>query len=247
MNVALIPVIEVDYYNEGVPVPDNSPYWEYPEDWQAYLDKSMKKYGFPEPFITYKTGYPFFRVTDIHKDNLIKIVNEHFDIITSETGYTEDDINPLGGGYILNISGEDKLFPQCCQDLGDIGYWEDIVKHQKATYHSGHPQVEVTFDNDHVIFNCGDESEEFAPPTSQEIKVPIKELDKAYERVKEELAEFARRLNNIYDELEYQPKQYALEQILINGVYDSDTAPEIPNPETETNSTKQSWFRKLWS
>ncbi|WP_438711170.1 hypothetical protein ACSTS3_21740 [Aquimarina muelleri] len=214
MKTELIPVIEIGYHNQGIKSPENYPYWEFPDEWQNYADKSYVKAGFKDKLIPYKKGSGFYRAKDITKNNLAKIVNDHFEGIIKEE-WNEDETCALFGGYVLRINGEDKLFPQCCGDLSDIVYWETIAKYKQWKFYNGHPTPEVEFNKNNVIFNCKNDNEDFIPKTDEKIEVPILELEKAYDNARIELKEFEFNIKQIESNLFYKPIKDQLENILI--------------------------------
>ena len=214
MTVELIPVIEVGYHNQGIATPDSYPYWEHPDEWQEYSDKSYFKAGFRDKFKPYSKGSPFHRPKDITDNNLIKIIEDHMSVFKDgDTG--EDDLCPLFGGYVLRIDGVDALFPQCCSDLGDWVYWNSIVKNRKSVYYNGHPTPIVKFTLDNVIFNCKDADEDFVPTTNEIIEVALEPLEIALKNMIGELKEFAARIAGLTDRLSFKTQNDLIEDILI--------------------------------
>lgn len=216
MLTELIPVLEIGYQNQRIDIPEQYPYWEHPEVWQDFADKSLKKAGFKDQFIPYSKGSSFYRALEISDENLIKIINDHFDIyVSSETEWDEERVTALIGGYVLRVNSQDKLFPQCCSDLSDIVYWEAIAKYGQAKFYNGHPAPEIVFENENVVILCEDHFESFVPITDERIVVPKTDLLEAYESAILELQEFERKLNRIKSGLDYLPIQSTLGEILI--------------------------------
>lgn len=214
MNIELIPVIEIGYHNQGVESPTNYPYWDYPNEWQAYCDTSYLKAGFKDKFIPYLEGSGLYRPKYLTDNNLIKIVEDHMSLFESgEIG--EDRISPLFGGYVLKIEGKDLLFPQCCSDLGDWVYWNSIVEKQDSINFSGHPSPVLEFNADRVIFNCKDEYESFVPITDGQISVDLNSLKIAYNNMMSELEEFAIRVSELSGKFRFKTESKPLEEILI--------------------------------
>ncbi len=164
------------YFNDEIKSPSVSPYWEYPKQWQIYLDRCYLKAGFKDKFIPYTKGSGFYRPKNITDDNLIKVIEDHT-VSLKDKEIAEDDLCALFGGYVLKIDNQNMLFPQCCSDLGDWLFWQDIVKNRKTKYYTGHscPIIEFNFNN--VIFNCNDEYEKFIPATNKKIVIDIKALE----------------------------------------------------------------------
>ncbi len=46
---------------------------------------------------------------------------------------------PYSAGYVLKVNGKDVYFPQCCGDLSDIRYWEQLVTGDSPIQGNGHP------------------------------------------------------------------------------------------------------------
>ncbi|MCH2231175.1 MAG: hypothetical protein MK105_12605 [Crocinitomicaceae bacterium] len=253
MKTELIPVIEIGYHNQGIKSPENYPYWEFPDEWQDYADKSYQKAGFKDKFIPYKKGSNFYRAKDISNENLVKIVNDHFEGIIKDD-WNEDETCALFGGYVLKINGIDKLFPQCCGDLSDIVYWEAIAKYKQWKFYNGHPTPDLKFNQKNVIFNCKNDNEDFVPKTDEKIVVPIIELENAYNKAIIELKEFEIKLNQIKQNLSYKPINDTLENILIyrNQEIDIDEIKKL-RPTTYKNNggnsakTKDINNNKIWS
>jgi len=199
MTVELIPVIEIGYNNQDVPIPDNYPYWEYPELWDQYNSDSYKKAGFKDGFKPYLPGSSFYRLSDISDNNLIKLVIDHTQELR-DGKYEREQASVFFGGYVLRIDGQDKYFPQCCGDLADLIYWENIANGKEQGFYAGHPEPQVKIHGDKIIFDfsVGEFDEHFAPtPNENIVQFDIPSLKKAIEIVKTELNTFEQRLERI--------------------------------------------------
>lgn len=199
MTVELIPVLEIGYNNQDVPVPDKYPYWENAAIWDKYNQDGYLKAGFKDPLKPYLAGSSFYLLTDITEDNLIKLTRDHTEDLRNEK-YTREQASAFFGGYVLRINGQDKFFPQCCGDLSDIIYWEQVVNGNKNAHYEGHPAPMLKVTADSIIFDfLFDEYDEpFQPiPPDTILQVDRSYLKKAIEQVKEELVSFSERLQKI--------------------------------------------------
>jgi hypothetical protein len=113
---------------------------------------------------------------------------------------------------VLRIDGKDKLFPQCCGDLSDIGYWQGIADGMETPW-GGHPQPTVEFGKDTIRFICKDDWEAFYPDTEEVIEVEAKELAAAVGNATLELYQFETTLRRISREM----KIAGIERLLIYG------------------------------
>ena len=221
MKIELIPVIEITNYDEDLNIPDNGPYWKYQDDWELYRQLSNKKAGFKEDLTPYLKGSPLYRMSDISHDDLLKLVLEQ----TQEMREHDNDrelCSAFSGGYILRIDNEDKIFPQCCSDLGSIESWHDLVTEQILTYYQGHPTPVVSFIDNFIIFDLTTketDSEKFVPtPLQTIVKVNKEELAIAVEEVQKELQEFSIKLSKINTDNQLHIDN--IEKLLIFGQYD---------------------------
>mgnify|MGYP006898472830 CR=1 FL=1 len=201
MTVELVSVIEIGYNNQDVPTPDKYPYWEYPELWDEYNSNSYKKAGFKDEIKPYLPGSSFYRLSEITSNNLTKIVIDHTQEFR-DGKYGRQQASALFGGYVLNIGGQDKYFPQCCGDLADIQYWERL-SNGRNSYYEGHPAPQIKFQGNKIFFDFSvDEYDEVFQPTPTEITLSIDrlELKKAVEKVMTELQIFELQLNKINED-----------------------------------------------
>ena len=200
MLIDLIPVIEIGYNNQELTAPDKFPYWEHPEIWNAYHQECFRKAGFKDKLTPYLKGFPFYKLSEITDNNLTKLIIDHTQEMR-DGKYERQLAATFFGGYVLNIDGQDKYFPQCCGGLSDIMYWDNLSMLQN-TYYEGHPSPQIKFDGDNIVFDFSvDEFDEPFQPPPQKITLSIDrhELRKAVEKVKIALKSFEKRLDEIND------------------------------------------------
>lgn len=198
MIIELIPVIEIGYSNQGIPVPDQYPYWDFPELWDKYNFDSYKKAGFKDELKPYLAGSSFYILAEITDDNLTKLVIDHTQEML-DGKYQREQASPLFGGYVLRIDGEDIYFPQCCGDLSDIHYWEKLANGENGFY-AGHPQPQVKMEANTIMLDFSVEAldEDFIPtPKDSMVSLDILALKKAIVQAKQELKTFELRLEKI--------------------------------------------------
>lgn len=198
MIIELIPVIEIGYNNQGIPVPDQYPYWDFPELWNKYNFDSYKKAGFKDELKPYLAGSSFYILAEITDDNLTKLVIDHTQEML-DGKYQREQASPLFGGYLLRIDGEDIYFPQCCGDLSDIYYWEKLANGENGFY-AGHPQPQVKIEANTIMLDFSVEAleEDFIPtPKDSMVSLDILALKKAIVQAKQELKTFELRLEKI--------------------------------------------------
>lgn len=199
MTVELIPVIEIGYNNQDITAPNKYPYWDYPELWDKFNSDCSKKAGFEDEFKPYLAGSSLYRLTDITDNNLTKIVIDHTQELR-DGKYEREQASAFFGGYILRIYGQDKYFPQCCGDLADLIYWENIANGKEQGFYAGHPEPQVKISGEKVTFDLtvGEFDEHFVPtPKENIVHFDIPSLSKAIETVKTELDIFEQRLERI--------------------------------------------------
>ncbi|QQU04790.1 hypothetical protein [Myroides odoratus] len=198
MIIELIPVIEIGYNNQGIPVPDQYPYWDFPELWDKYNFDSYKKAGFKDELKPYSAGSSFYILAEITDDNLTKLVIDHTQEML-DGKYQREQASPLFGGYVLRIDGEDIYFPQYCGDLSDIHYWEKLANGENGFY-AGHPQPQVKIEANTIMLDFSVEAleEDFIPtPKGSMVSLDILALKKAIVQTKQELKTFELRLEKI--------------------------------------------------
>ena len=201
MMIELIPVLEIGYNNQDVPVPDTYPYWKNAVLWDAYHAACYTKAGFKDELLPYLPGASFYRLLAITASNLAKLAADHTAELRAGT-HTREEACGFFGGYVLRIDEEDIFFPQCCGELSDIVYWERLAA-GTASYQEGHPAPGLRFTKDMVIldFSVGEFDESFQPPLPvlrMEISRPA--LQQAVEQANLELNYFAQRLRKLNDE-----------------------------------------------
>jgi hypothetical protein len=198
LTIELIPVIEIGYNNQGVPVPDKYPYWNNPEVWDKFHEESYSKAGFSDKMTPYLPGSSFYKLEDISNGNLVKLTKDHTEDFRNGK-YERSQMGAFFGGYVLRIDGMDKYFPQCCGDLADLTYWENLANGHPS-YYEGHPAPRVEMNRNEFIFDFTvDEFEESFDPPPPDIFLTVDKLSlkSAIEKTKVALKTFAERLNKI--------------------------------------------------
>lgn len=202
MIIELIPVIEIGYNNQGITAPEKNPYWDNSEIWDAYHEECYQKAGFKDKFIPYLKGSSFYKLSDITDPNLTKLTIDHTQEIRDGKYERPQDTCAFFGGYVLQVDGDDRFFPQCCGELSDIVYWDRLSDGQ-SSYYKGHPAPQIKFEGHNIIFDFS--SEEYDEPFQPTLTENILSLDrfeqkKAVEKVKTSLQIFEQRLNKINEE-----------------------------------------------
>ena len=118
MIIELIPVIEIGYNNQGVTTPNQYPYWDNFEIWDIYHEECYQKAGFKDKLVSYSKGSYFYRASEISGNNLTKIIIDHTQEMR-DGKYERQQAPAFFGGYVLQVDGQDKYFPQCCGKLSD--------------------------------------------------------------------------------------------------------------------------------
>ncbi len=199
MTIELIPVIEIVYSNQGVTAPEKQPYWDNSDIWDKYHEECYQKAGFKDKLTPYLKGSSFYKLDDITDNNLTKLTIDHTQEMRDGKYERPQDTCSFWGGYVLQVNGQDKYFPQCCGELSDINYWENI-SNGKNSYHEEHPTPQLKFENSRIVFDFStDEFDEPFQPTPTEIILSIDrlQLKRAVEKAKTELQIFEQRLNKI--------------------------------------------------
>ena len=202
MTIELIPVIEVGYNNQDVTAPEIYPYWDNSEVWDKYHEECYQKAGFKDKLTPYLKGSSFYNLSEIADNNLTKLTIDHTQEMRNGKYKRPQDTCTFFGGYVLRVDGQDKYFPQCCGELSDIKFWENI-SNGRSSYHEEHPTPQLKFENDKIVFDFStDEFDEpFQPtPTETILTVDRLELKKAFEKVQKELQIFEYRLNRINED-----------------------------------------------
>jgi hypothetical protein len=198
MTVELIPVIKLGFNDRSLALPDKYPYWDNSEIWDRYHEKCQRNAGYKDKLFPYLKGSLFYQLTGITDNNLVKMTVDHTQGYR-DGKYSRKEICALGGGYVLQLDGIDKYFPQCCGELSDIKYWENLSI-GKLSYHNEHPTPKIHFKNDLIVFDFSVEEfgEPFQPaPIDVILEIAKSELRKAVEKVMVQLKEFELRLEII--------------------------------------------------
>jgi hypothetical protein len=201
MSIELVPVIEVRCEDQGLELPVKQPFWENPEVWDHYYAESFKRAGFEDELVPYLKGSSLCKLSAILDVNLKKIVIRETQELRDRK-YERIETSAFIGGYVLRVDALDKYYPQCCGELSDIGYWENLSK-GKRSYFDGHPAPVVEFENAKIIFDLtADEFDEpYQPPPGDTLfSVDMDELAEAVEEAKAQLRLFEQRLNRINEE-----------------------------------------------
>ena len=199
MTIELIPVIEIGYNNQGVIAPDKYPYWDNSEIWDVYHVECYKKAGFKDKLTPYLKGSSFYKLSEITNDNLTKLIIDHTQEMRDGKYERPQNTCAFFGGYVLQVDGQDKYFPQCCGELSDIIYW-DKLSNGESSYNEGHPAPQIKFEDNNIVFDFSvDEFDEpFQPaPVENTLSIDRTELKRAVEKVRIELQAFEQRLNKI--------------------------------------------------
>lgn len=194
----LIPVIEIGFSNQDVKAPERGPYWKYPDEWDQYKRESYQKAGFKDPLVPIDLGASLFEVELISDANLRSIILDHTSDLRKGK-YDREQACPLFGGYVLEVAGERRIYPQCCGDLGDIQFWRNIAAGQQS-YYEGHPGPVVTFEDDKIIFDLTMEEfgEAFVPvPAIEVFSIKKSDLLQALQETEVILERLAERIRNI--------------------------------------------------
>lgn len=221
MTIELIPVIEIGYNNQGVTPPDKFPYWDNSKIWNSYHEESYLRAGFKDKLTPYLDGSSFYKLADITDNNLTKLTIDHTQEMR-DGKYERQQACAFFGGYVLQVNGQDKYFPQCCGELSDIHYWERLSNGQNS-YYEGHPAPVVKFDKNDIVFDftVDEFDENFQPPPKDTtLTIDKLELNKAVDRVKKELATFQRRLERINETQKLGIENIGGLLIWDNGNYD---------------------------
>lgn len=193
MNIKLIPVIELFRISDKVEMPKKGPYWEYVDEWEDYNRQCLVTNGFSE-IESYSKASSFYEVSKINENNLLLQIKYRTE------GWDLDQICPFDGGYILNVDGEDLLYPQCCGDLGDIGSWIELSKGDSTLLWQGHPCPIIEVERNKILFDLTvDEFDEHFVPTRliEKFEIDRASLEIAVDNLMKELDQFAVKLNDI--------------------------------------------------
>lgn len=189
MNLELIPVIELHYYNEKIESPEGNSF-EFPNEWDKYNDNSFIAAGFKDKFLPYEPGSWLFKLNEITESNLTKIIEYYFEEFESDEPITDDHLQPLDGGYILKANNRNLIYPQCCGNLGDIESWEGITNPKSSYFWNGHPTPIIIQKNSNVVFDLTEMNK-------KEISIDRGKLKTALIETNKQLSDFAKRINGL--------------------------------------------------
>jgi len=189
MDLELIPLIELHYYDEDVNSPSGSSS-ELPKEWDKYNEKGFALAGFKDKFQPYESGSWLYKLNEITESNLIKIVEKYFEEFELDESLTDDNIKPLDGGYILKTINKNLLYPQCCGNLGDIDSWEGIINPNNTYFWNGHPTPIIIQKNENIVFDLTDMNQ-------KEISIDREKLKTALQETKKQLSNFSKRINKL--------------------------------------------------
>ncbi|RYZ36398.1 MAG: hypothetical protein EOP49_32625, partial [Sphingobacteriales bacterium] len=167
MKIRLVPVVEIYGDNAGLVAPAEHPAWAHPGPLDAYHEQRLRNAGYEPGLKPWLGGTSFYDLAEIAEPNLERLVLVHTKgLRTGE--YTLDQCCGLSGGFVLQVDGIDKFFPQCCGELSDIIYWERLSEGVES-YCEGHPAPYVFVQGDQVKMDFTvEESDESFQPTPPE-------------------------------------------------------------------------------
>lgn len=183
MDVVMIPVIEITYYNDHVALPQGN-YRNNPREWELYKRECKKRAGFTDIITAFPAGSDFYRVRDLPDSTVKKLV---LDLLAENEGEQpiEDRLLPFDGGFVLQINGEARIMPECCCDLLSVHEWDNLVN-GKVGFWIGHPEPEVSVAGDTITF--------ITYLSETPVVVSRLDLKNALEQARIELQAFAQRL-----------------------------------------------------
>ena len=94
-----------------------------------------------------------YHLEQISLKDLPLVIKMHLEDYSKESMQQGGEINTLSGGYVLNIDGNDLLFPQCCGSLIDVAEWEGLVDGEISIW-IGHPYPQVIQKKNEVVLVC---------------------------------------------------------------------------------------------
>ena len=157
----------------------------------------------------YRKELPFYPIHNIPHEHLHRLLKDKIDLLDEHEALADENGVDISfyGGYILNIDGYDKFYPQCCSSLSDILFWKNL-SNQGDTFIEGHPKPIISYKNETIIFEIkNDNSEDFYPPMeNQKIFIDIEDLKQAIHHVVIELQAFERKLEWLNEKYNYRIK-----------------------------------------
>jgi hypothetical protein len=148
----LIPVLEIVFYHEDVPAPQQLHYLDRGELWDEFYEKQHLLAGLPDKLIAYSKGIPYYELSSISDENLAIFITKGIDNM-DEADFASDEATLFQGGYVLRIDDEDIFFPQCCCDLSEISAWQELVTDEPCGFYQGHPSPTVQKVGNKIILN----------------------------------------------------------------------------------------------
>jgi len=148
----------------------------------------------------------FAEIADIPQDELPRLLEVHFAPL-AEHGKAISESCPLIGGLVLEVDSRRLIYPQCCGDLSDVASWIEPIHSDSGrgfVANAGHPAPEIIREGDKVRVVCFDPNEPFFPTVDRDVVVPATALESAVRLALEQLAELARRLDQL-DEIADHP------------------------------------------
>jgi len=201
MKIELIPVIEIQNYNEVIPMPPSGPYWEFADEWEDYRLSTNVQAGFSRDLKSYSKGSSFYRINEIPDSDLLKVVQKEIDRQKDDDHPEIVELAcPLTGGLILNIDDVDLYYPQCCGDLSAIRDWNNLLSDEYSYFYMGHPSPGIIKTEKTVIFDFlnSEIQENYVPPVEKDhVELDKDALRTALEKTNQELKHFAERLVTI--------------------------------------------------
>jgi hypothetical protein len=203
MKIELIPVLEIVFYNEDVPSPqDATPYWEHVEIWDNFYEKQHVSAGLTDKLTAHSKGIPYYALSSISDDNLAVFILRGTEDMT-EVDFDHDEAPLFQGGYVLRVNDEDISFPQCCCSLNDISAYQELVTDAPCDFYQGHPSPMVQKEKNKIILDFKEEQhgESFYPPVkTDKITLDKEALKAAIEVAIQQVNAFSARLERVNDE-----------------------------------------------
>ncbi len=144
MQTVLIPVLTLEpsaFARQPHPTPSGTRA-EDPRGWERHWRASLADAGIVG-LSPVAPGSWLVAVTEFTDSSPLRILLEH--ALSGVDPSDTDEIAPPSGGYVLE-HGEERLFPGCCGDLGNLEEWQKAAGHTSrewAMIWIGHPWVYV--------------------------------------------------------------------------------------------------------
>jgi hypothetical protein len=198
-TLALTPVIELGYYNQGNDMPSLREESSSSTQWMEYRKECMRLAGMPDPLPPDIPGTDFYTLGAFSGARLEWLIKQHISDYIHEK---PERINPFYGGYILSDSAGTLINPQCCGDLSDVMWWKHVCYRMECVYYNGHPRPELVFRDNIISFICLDEYDPFDPVTKTNFAVEQGALVAAYEDMLPTLLRFKHSIAQAVDQLD---------------------------------------------